>query len=275
VRSFGGNSENVEAVAFSPDGGVLAYGQDHGTVTLWDVASGKLLRSVKDDDYSIGSVAFSPDGTVLAARGVFAINPLPISTGKLFHSLQGQPMAPIMFSSMAFSPDGTKIASGNYDHTVRLWDAASASLLRTFEGHSDDVKSVAFSPDGTVLASASSDKTVKLWDVTSGPKVAGAFPAAVPLLPKGEVLKIFGMSLTPGQSSDGAKGVVVAEIDPSSEVAEKGLKAGDVILEVSGLPVSLPKEFATLMAVSKKMGDGSVLVQFQSGHEKRFMALHP
>jgi WD40 repeat protein len=67
-----------------------------------------------------------------------------------------------------FSPDGARIASGGADKSIKLWDAASGRLLRTFDGHSDTVGSVAFSPDGTRIASGSDDHTIRLWDAASG-----------------------------------------------------------------------------------------------------------
>jgi WD40 repeat protein len=70
--------------------------------------------------------------------------------------------------SAAVSRDGKRLVSGGRDNTVKLWDAATGRLLRTFEGHSDYVTSVAFSPDGARLLSGSDDKTLKLWDAASG-----------------------------------------------------------------------------------------------------------
>jgi WD40 repeat protein len=73
---------------------------------------------------------------------------------------------PVYF--VLFSPDGARIASGGVDNSIKLWDAASGRLLRSFEGHSSYVASVAFSPDGVRIASGSGDKTIKLWDAASG-----------------------------------------------------------------------------------------------------------
>jgi WD40 repeat protein len=73
-----------------------------------------------------------------------------------------------MITSVALSPDGIYALSGGWDNTLKLWDVATARLLRTSFGHANPVWSVAFSPDGASLLSASFDKTVKLWDTATG-----------------------------------------------------------------------------------------------------------
>ncbi|MEO5357749.1 MAG: AAA family ATPase [Nitrospirae bacterium YQR-1] len=71
-------------------------------------------------------------------------------------------------TSVSFSPDGKFIVSGSLDSTVKLWDAATGSLIRTISGHSNNVTSVSFSPDGKFIVSGSRDDTVKLWDAATG-----------------------------------------------------------------------------------------------------------
>jgi WD40 repeat protein len=68
--------------------------------------------------------------------------------------------------SVAFSPDGRLLASGSADNTIKLWEVASGSEVRTLTGHTYLVWSVAFSPDGRLLASGSGDNTIKLWDIS-------------------------------------------------------------------------------------------------------------
>ena len=71
---------------------------------------------------------------------------------------------------MAFSPDGKRIAAGNSDGTVRVWDAATGRPVgQPMTGHTGSVNSVAFSLDGKLIASGSSDQTVRLWNAASRP----------------------------------------------------------------------------------------------------------
>ncbi len=71
-------------------------------------------------------------------------------------------------SSVAFSPDGRQVLSGSDDHTLKLWEASSGRLIRTFEGHSEGVASVSFSPNGRRVLSGSWHATLKLWDAGTG-----------------------------------------------------------------------------------------------------------
>ncbi len=71
-------------------------------------------------------------------------------------------------TAVAVSPDGRFIVSGSGDRTVKVWEAATGRLLRSLEGHKDDMTAVAVSPDGRFIVSGSDDRTVKVWEAKTG-----------------------------------------------------------------------------------------------------------
>ncbi len=71
-------------------------------------------------------------------------------------------------SALAFSANGQWLATVDLDSGVRLRNATTGQLIRTFVGNPMRVNAVAFSPDGTRLVTGGSDRTVRVWDVESG-----------------------------------------------------------------------------------------------------------
>ena len=76
--------------------------------------------------------------------------------------------APISVQRVAYSPDGRRLASGNWDGTILIWDPDSGRIKRTIKAHTQRVNGLAFRNDGRHLASVGLERTIKLWDAYSG-----------------------------------------------------------------------------------------------------------
>jgi WD40 repeat protein len=156
----------VHSVAFSPDGKTLASAHNDSTIHLWDVKTGRLIRSFTGHTGHVPVFVFSPDGKTLAGGSPDQTVKLwDVSSGRFIRAFTGHRDS---VYSVAFSPNGKTIASGSNDRTVRLWEVSSGRLVHSFEGHKSFVHAVAFSPDGKTIASGSYDHTLRLWDVSSG-----------------------------------------------------------------------------------------------------------
>jgi WD40 repeat protein len=134
-------------------------------ITLWDVASNKLVQSIDAGD--IDPPLWTPGRPVICGLGTTKLAIWDSSSGRFLHQLEGHTAA---VTAAAWSRDGKFVASGGLDRGVRVWDASSGKLLQTLEGHTAQVMDVAWSTDGRSLASASRDKTVRLWDLSGKSK---------------------------------------------------------------------------------------------------------
>jgi WD40 repeat protein/tetratricopeptide (TPR) repeat protein len=160
------HSSLVNSVVFSPDSKTLASASDDNSIKLWDVDTGKQLKTLNGHSSLVNSVVFSPDGKTLAsASDDNSIKLWDVATDQQLKTLSGHSS---WVNSVVFSPDGKTLASGGADNSIKFWDVATDQQLKTLNGHSSWVNSVVFSPDGKTLASASDDKTIKLWDIATG-----------------------------------------------------------------------------------------------------------
>jgi RNA polymerase sigma factor (sigma-70 family) len=159
----------VSCLASSSDGTVLASGGSDETIRLWEVSSGKLLRTLHGHTNHLLCLAFAPDGKTLVSSGKdLTLRFWETATGKELR----QTYLNTMVVSIALSPDGQTVAGGTWRDTIHLWETATGKELRHWQGHKGWIESVTFSPDGKTLASSGSKEgRICLWDVKTGKEV--------------------------------------------------------------------------------------------------------
>jgi WD40 repeat protein/serine/threonine protein kinase len=157
-------SHNIVALAWSPDGRRLAARQSGRTITIWDVATGKVSATVPGKLGDGGAaMVWSPDARYLFASwdSGSGLQILDAANGKLLRTL------PVGAGSLALSPDGTHLALATIDsgsRSIMVIDLAALAVKAVLRGHMGVVRSLAWSPDGLRLASLDAEGTLATWD---------------------------------------------------------------------------------------------------------------
>jgi len=150
----------------------LVSGSYDGTLRLWQLPDGKLLRTWQEKPQAgiltwIEGVTISPDGQTLIAGVSYTMKLWNLHTGTLIRTLDIGSNAPTVFqkrvTTTAVSPNGQVLASGTAQGTLQLWDLHTGGLLRTVSAHQTRIHSLVFSTDGKTLSSGSDDGSIKIW----------------------------------------------------------------------------------------------------------------
>jgi WD40 repeat protein len=160
-----GSPYDVYAVAFSPDGTLLATG-GRGHVRLYNTATGRFVLHLDFADY-VTHLAFAPDGRQLAASSRVDLRRVAVwrlEDGRGLRTLRG---LGTQIARVCLSPDGKRLATLAQDWQVGVWDLDTGRLLRLLkarQGVTPDNAALAFSPDGRRLAFCA-DREARLWDI--------------------------------------------------------------------------------------------------------------
>jgi WD40 repeat protein len=178
-----GHDDVVNSLSFRHDGKQLASASYDRTARVWDVASGKTVRSLTmHSDFVLG-VAFSPDGKhVYTASKDRSVRMTEAASGKSVFTFSDRNEDIL---AVASHPDGKSIVAAGLEPGLSWWSTETGARLRSSAGHRGAVHEVAFSRDGKLLASAGGDGTVRLWNGSTGAPVrsiaAGSLVYAVAL----------------------------------------------------------------------------------------------
>lgn len=183
----------IKALAFTPNGRILASGGEDRIVRLWDTQTGSLVRAMAGHTKRVGVVAFTPDGKLLvSASDDQTMKIWNVTTGRLVRSIQVTTEGIYGLSSIAFSPDGQRMVS-TLGAMVDLWNVSDWNRLGSFttsESHTSGdmtyccgstAEAARFDARGQFIISAHEDGTIKVWN----PKPTQPLP-----LPGSELIRV-------------------------------------------------------------------------------------
>ena len=183
TASFARAAQESEVCPISPapGGQVVALGTE-STIQFWNVASGKMLRSIKAAD-TVESLAFSPDGKVLASGlldGTVSLSNVATSKELLTFKVGKDEFGNYGITEgvrfVVFSPDGKTIASGSQNGLINVWNVATGKLVwklaykpsEVDHLHDYPLYTAAYSPDGKTLVLDWLGKSLRFYNAASG-----------------------------------------------------------------------------------------------------------
>jgi len=168
VMEASGHSDDIRAIAFSPDGTLLATGSVDRTARLWDAATGAPFAVLDGHSNGVSAVAFSPDGKRVATASGGSFD----STARLWNVVAGSELHTLAghtdkLVAIRFTSDGGRVVTASADRTARIWDVPTAREIAVLAGHAGPLTGLVVSADGGRIATSSTDGTARLWDAVS------------------------------------------------------------------------------------------------------------
>lgn len=170
MRSLKERDGRIRCLAISANGRLMVSGVNR-RLRVWDVDSGRELRTLSGLAEKVNAIALSADGRRAVSGGACALafdsfgelKIWDVQTGRELRALQGYSGD---VTAVAMSADGRLVLAGGL-RMLKIWDAESGQELRTFQGHIGEVIAVAMSADGGLILAADQD-TLTIWDVAKG-----------------------------------------------------------------------------------------------------------
>mgnify|MGYP000114534506 CR=1 FL=1 len=181
-KKLGEHDGDAWGVTYSPDSKyVLSSGEDD-LIKIWQISNGDLVNTLDAHTGAVLNIVFSHDGTKMASGGDdYTIKIWNTQNWEVTSTFSGN-----FYSvyGLAFSPNDKLLVSGGRDKgllgeflqyhfdyksdensvTMQMWDLEQKTLVKQFNGHSDNVNNIEFSRDGQFIISSGADGKVIIWD---------------------------------------------------------------------------------------------------------------
>lgn len=167
-----GEFHNIDSLAVSKNGQLLATGHGNGTVNLWNLQQRKHHFCFIGEKKGVLSLAFSPDAKTLVSGGcdrklsVWDLERRRFQ--QTFFSSSKRYSHEGFIHAITCTSDGKYLFSGGDDGKIRIWDCKTGRNLRILNGHGKGIFAIALHPSDDYLISGSEDQTIKIWTFQNG-----------------------------------------------------------------------------------------------------------
>ena len=168
LHTWQGYTTLAGTVSFSPDDKILASTHDDRVIRLWDIKTGKCIKTLSGHKHIIWQAIFSLDGKLLASGSSDkTIKIWNLKTGKCLKTLEAGNNNWIFV--VTFTHDDKFIIAAGTDYTVKIWEVATGRLVKILKGHTSLIAGIALNPKMlNILASVSADRTIRVWNIDTG-----------------------------------------------------------------------------------------------------------
>jgi WD40 repeat protein len=152
--------------SFTPDSRYVVSVDHSNTPWMWEIETGKCVRTLEGHTQSIRRISICPDGKyAVSGSDDKTIKVWNLENGRCVHTLSGS--TGLLVYTIAISPDGRYVVVG-YFKNFQMWELQTGKFLHTLEGHTDFTESFVFSPDSRLAVSGSKDNTLRVWELATG-----------------------------------------------------------------------------------------------------------
>ncbi len=171
------HSDTIYGVCFSPDGKMLASCGADKFVKVFDVPSGKLVKSFEGHTHHVLDVGWKGDGKLLASAGADnAIKVWDFERGEQTRTMNGHAK---QISRLVFVGKTPQFVTCSGDQTVRMWNVDNGGTIRQFGSTSDFLFAVGVSPDGAIVAAGGQEGVLRIYNGNNGQKLRDILPPGV------------------------------------------------------------------------------------------------
>lgn len=162
---YTGHTSEIQYLVYSNSGKTLISGSTDTTIRVWDTATGEVLSTLVGLSDRTSKIAISADGTTIASSSFSDIGKIRmynLETGEYDKTITTNNT---IIYELLFLPDGSRIAAGDRNGDIHIWDMNSGEFLKKLSGEIGYITSLDASKNGLYLLCGSSEEIIQVWAV--------------------------------------------------------------------------------------------------------------